>query len=93
MSHHQSMPVFVATTLIIFGMANATSAMILRWKAQGVLAALCWAGGFAMFFVAPKYGGICYAAVYAGMIVFGLYAMTQEHRRDHVSGDSVRHNA
>ncbi len=75
-------PSYVAPILIFIGMANAISAMILRWKVQGAVAAIWYAGGFATFFANQKQSiAIFLTATFFGMIVFGLYAMMQERER------------
>jgi hypothetical protein len=72
---------FTAAMLMFVGMAHGTSAMILRWKAQGAVACVWWIGGVAMFFLSDRYwlnifvGEMCF-----GMIGFGLYAMWLERR-------------
>jgi hypothetical protein len=72
---------FVAAMLMFVGMAHGISAMILRWKAQGLVACVWWIGGVAMFFLPDRYwlnifvGEMCF-----GMIGFGLYAMWLERR-------------
>ena len=79
---HKQWPVaFTAAMLMFVGMAHGTSAMILRWKAQGLVACVWWIGGVAMFFLSDRYwlqifvGEMCF-----GMIGFGLYAMWLERR-------------
>jgi len=41
---------YIAALLMMVGMAHAISAVILRWRVQGVVAAIWWAGGAAIFF-------------------------------------------
>ena len=79
---HKQWPVaFTAAMLMFVGMAHGTSAMILRWRAQGLVACVWWVGGVAMFFICDHYwlqifvGEMCF-----GMIGFGLYAMWLERR-------------
>jgi hypothetical protein len=81
-SHHYGSPAYVAAILFFIGLAHATSAMILRWGVQGVVAAIWWAGGIAVFFVSADQSiAIFLVATFFGMICFGLYAMWLERRR------------
>ena len=50
-THHTDGRAYLAAIFVIIGMANATSAIILRWGMQGAVAALWWAGGVSLFFV------------------------------------------
>ena len=81
-SHHAGSPAYVAAILFFIGLAHAISAMILRWGVQGVVAAIWWAGGIAVFFVSAGQSiAIFLVATFFGMILFGLYAMWLERRR------------
>jgi hypothetical protein len=81
-ANHFWLPSYVAPILIFIGMANAISAIILRWKVQGAVAAIWWVGGFATFFADQKQSiAIFLTATFFGMILFGLYAMAQERQR------------
>ena len=45
LSHHiGQQPAVNAAVMIFLGLAHAASAMILRWRAQGLVAAIWWAG-------------------------------------------------
>jgi hypothetical protein len=67
---------YIAAILMFVGMAHATSALILRWAAQGAVAVLWWAGGIAAYFLPLDYFlTIFVAEMFFGMILFGLYAM------------------
>lgn len=83
---------YVAALLMMVGMAHAISAVILRWRVQGVVAAIWWAGGAAIFFFnshrATSY--IMLIEMGLGMIAFGLYAMVIEARK---GGPAVRRTA
>ena len=81
--HHDAWQVsFFAGIFMLVGLAHATSAMILRWAAQGFVAAIWWAGGLAAFFVPREYDLILFMVeMVFGMIGFGLYAMWLERRR------------
>jgi hypothetical protein len=74
---------YVAALLMMIGMAHAISAAILRWRVQGVVAAIWWAGGAAIFFLNSRRAtsDIMLLEMCFGMIAFGLYAMTIEHRK------------
>jgi hypothetical protein len=74
---------YVAALLMMIGMAHAISAAILRWRVQGVVAAIWWAGGAAIFFLNSRRAtsDIMLIEMCLGMIAFGLYAMMLEHRK------------
>jgi hypothetical protein len=82
---------YAAAILMMVGLAHATSALILRWRVQGLVAGIWWLGGIAMFFAASWTGAclIFLAASFFGMILFGLYAMMLERRRP--AGPVQRH--
>jgi hypothetical protein len=83
---------YVSALAMIVGMAHATSATILRWNAQRIVAAIWWAGGVAIFFFNSRRATdtVFLAEMCFGMIAFGLYAMWLE-RRD--GGSWVNPNA
>jgi hypothetical protein len=91
-SHHAGSPAYVAAILFFIGMAHATSAFILRWWAQGIAAAIWFAGGFACFFFTTdaELIGVFLLAAFFGMILFGLYAMWLERKR---AAALVQHHA
>jgi hypothetical protein len=68
---------YIAAIFIIVGLAHAISAAILRWRMQGVVAAIWWAGGIAAFCVRSNRGvqEIMFLEMVFGMILFGVYAM------------------
>jgi hypothetical protein len=72
-------PVYSVTIFMMIAMAQATSAMILRWKAQWIMAALWWGGAVAVL-VRPndQTNTLVLLVEVLGMIVFGLYAMSLE---------------
>jgi hypothetical protein len=87
---HKSGPIaFTAAMLMFVGMAHGTSAMILRWRAQGIVACVWWIGGVALFFLSNRYwlqvfvGEMCF-----GMIGFGLYAMWLERQNSSAEGQT-----
>jgi hypothetical protein len=73
---------YIAALLMMIGMAHAISAVLLRWRVQGVVAAVWWAGGAAIFFLNSNRAtsDIMLIEMCLGMIAFGLYAMVLEHR-------------
>ncbi len=74
---------YLAAIFVIIGMANATSAIILRWGMQGAVAVLWWAGGLSFFFVPFTlhwFVGVFSLEMLFGMVFFGLYAMWLERR-------------
>jgi len=78
---------FVVAMLMFVGMAHGTSAMILRWRAQGLVACVWWIGGIALFFLSNRYWlQIFVSEMCFGMIGFGLYAMWLERHDSAVEG-------
>lgn len=72
---------FVAAILMFVGMAHATSALILRWPAQGAVAVLWWAGGVVLYFLSWEYfEAIFIGEMFFGMILFGMYGMWLDRR-------------
>jgi len=67
---------------MLVGLAHAISAMVLRWRVQGMVAGLWWAGGIAMFFAhSDKEIFVIFPLeMFFGMILFGLYAMWLDNR-------------
>ena len=82
LSHHSHQVSYLAGILLILGMAHATSAAILRWRAQAVVAAFYWAGAISMFCNLPmqRLSQIFLAEICIGGILFGLYTMLMERR-------------
>ena len=92
LSHHITQPTYMAAILFFIGLAHATSAMILRWPAQGAVAAIWWVGGFASFFASNQVAGVIFlVATFFGQILFGLYAMMLERRRE-IDGNAVQNH-
>ena len=50
---------YMAAILMMIGMAHAISAMILRWRVQGLVAAVYWAGGVAILLFNSWQGNEC----------------------------------
>ena len=73
---------FIAGIFILVGLAHAISAMVLRWRVQGLVALLWWAGGVAMFFAhsGNQIFVVFPLEMFFGMILFGLYAMWLDKR-------------
>lgn len=70
---------YIAAIFMILGTAHAASAIILRWRMQGAVAALWWAGGLASFFLSGGWYLVIFCLeMLFGMIAFGLYAMVLE---------------
>jgi hypothetical protein len=79
--------VFVAIVGAMLGMANATSAMILRWKMQFACAVVWWAAAVAACFGSENQCSIVFlTAIFFCQIVFGIYAMVRESRRQRQQG-------
>ena len=80
---------FTAGTLIVVGMAHAISASILRWRVQGIVACIWWAGAVAVLFAHSRWemNLVLLVEMGLGMIVFGLYAMTMERRYSRSGGE------
>jgi hypothetical protein len=73
--------VFIAVVCGMLGMANGTSALILRWKMQFACAVVWWAASVASCFGSDKQVGIVgFAAIFFCQIVFGIYGMVAEAR-------------
>jgi hypothetical protein len=74
---------FVALVAAMLGVANGASGMILRWKAQIACAIIWW-----MTSVAACFGSLAQltmvflAAIFICQIIFGVYAMVLETRRN-----------
>lgn len=81
-THHYSTPVCLCGILIIVGLAHATSAMILRWAAQAIAAAIWWIAAIvALIFTSPNdLLAIFLLATICGNVLFGLYVMWLERR-------------
>jgi hypothetical protein len=82
---------YIAAIFMFLGMAHATSAVILRWGVQGMVAGLWWAGGVATYFVPRDYVITIYVVeMVCCMVLFGVYAMMLERRR---AAALVQHHA
>ncbi len=73
--------VFVAVIAAMLGTANATSSLILRWKAQFACAIVWWVAAVASCFSSEAQSLIAFlAAIFLCQIVFGTYMMIAEAR-------------
>ena len=73
----------VAIVCAMLGMANVTSSIILRWKVQFACAVGWWACLIAALFVSEAQAGILFLiALFFCQIVFGIYGMIRESRRN-----------
>jgi hypothetical protein len=80
-THQAGWPGYVSAIFMIVGLAHAASAIILRWRVQGVVAAFWWAGGLACFFVSGRWFLTFFGVeMFFGMVLFGLYGMVLERR-------------
>jgi hypothetical protein len=74
---------FVAIVAAMLGVANGASGLILRWKAQIACAVVWWiASAFACFGSLTQVTVVFLAAIFLCQIVFGIYAMVLESRRN-----------
>lgn len=75
--------VFVAIVAAMLGVSNGASGMILRWKAQIACAVVWWITAVAACFgTVAQLTVLFLAAIFLCQIVFGLYAMILESRRN-----------
>jgi hypothetical protein len=80
-SGHFTPQMSVAVAGAMLGMANATSGMILKWKAQIACAVVWWAAGAVACFANVEQCTIVFLlAVFFCQIVFGIYGMVCEAR-------------
>ncbi len=74
---------FVAIVTAMLGVANGASGLILRWKAQIACAVVWWVASVFACFGSPAQVTIVFlAAIFLCQIVFGIYAMIMESRRN-----------
>lgn len=75
-SGHVDSHASVAIICAMLGMANATSSIVLRWKAKFACALVWWASAIAACFVSDSVcTTIFLAAIFFCQIVFGIYGM------------------
>ena len=80
---------YIAGLLMMLGMAHAISAMLLRWQMQGLVAAVYWGGGAAIF-VGNSWRAtraIMLFEMGIVMVLFGLYAMAREPKSSDSKGE------
>lgn len=74
--------VSVAMAAAMLGLANGASGMVLHWKPQITCAVVWWAAAVAACFGSEEQCGIVFiAAIFFCQIVFGIYAMVAEARK------------
>jgi hypothetical protein len=82
MSGRMEPHVSVAVVAAMLGTANATSSMILKWKAQFACAVVWWATVVLALFGTETVGSVAFlAAIFLCQIVFGVYGMICESRK------------
>ena len=70
---------FIAVASGMLGMANATSALILRWKMQLGCAVIWWAAAVAACFGTENRAAVVFlTAIFICQITFGVYGMIRE---------------
>ena len=75
----------VAIIGAMLGASNATSSIILRWKMQFACAVVWWTAMVAALFTTENIAGIIFlVAIFFCQIVFGIYGMIAESRRNKV---------
>ncbi|MDR3793214.1 MAG: hypothetical protein P4L03_07530 [Terracidiphilus sp.] len=80
-SHRFEQHIFVAIVGAMLGSANATSGLLLRWKAQFACAIVWWAAAVVACFGSPRLVMIAFlVAIFLCQIVFGIYAMLRDAR-------------
>jgi hypothetical protein len=93
-SGHAERHAFLAIIEGMLGMANMSSSMILRWRAQFLCGAMWLAAAAASCFVTAGQGDIVFlTAIFLGQIVFGVYMMVLEarERKDHARKSGAVH--
>ncbi|MFZ0340516.1 MAG: hypothetical protein WAL45_20995 [Terracidiphilus sp.] len=87
LSGRYNLHVFVAIIGGMLGVANMTSAIILKWKMQFACAVVWLGSAVAACFGTVEQAGIAFlAATFFCQIVFGIYAMICESRRRRQNG-------
>ncbi len=87
-SGHLEAHVFVAIVAALLGFANGVSGMTVRWKAQIASAAVWWTASVAACFVSDAQLTVVFlTAIFLCQIVFGIYAMTLDARRQRPNGE------
>jgi len=80
-------PIFMGTVSGMLGAANGASSLILKWRVQFACALLWWATCIACVMgTSPQSTAALVAAIFLCQIVFGVYAMIVDARRQKQSG-------
>jgi hypothetical protein len=75
--------IFLASASAILGLANAACSMMLKWKAEFACALAWWAAAVIASFGSPGLAVDAFlVAIFLCQIVFGVYAMILESRRN-----------
>jgi fatty acid desaturase len=78
---HTPQQVFIAVIAVMLGMANATSSLIFRWKAQFGCALVWWTAAIVSLFGSVTTSSIVFlTAIFLCQIAFGAYMMISEAR-------------
>jgi hypothetical protein len=78
---------FVAIVAAMLGAANGATGILLRWKAQVACAIVWWITAAAACFGSnTQVGALFLTAVFLCQIVFGVYTMIMESRRNRAGG-------
>ena len=76
----------VAVVGAMLGTANATSSIVLKWKMQFACAVVWWGAMIAALFTSDNVTAIIFlVAIFICQIVFGIYGMIAESRRNKAS--------
>jgi hypothetical protein len=82
MSGHYNFNIFVAVIGAMLGTSNATSSIILKWKQQFACAIVWWLSAIAACFGTEQQSLIVFlVAIFLCQIVFGIYAMMADAKR------------
>jgi fatty acid desaturase len=80
-ARHTPQQVFIAVIAVMLGMANATSSLILRWKAQFGCAIVWWSAAIVSLLGSVNTSSIAFlTAIFFCQIVFDAYMMISEAR-------------
>ena len=81
MGRHLDLQTFISAVSVMLGTANATSSLILRWKAQFAAALVWWAAAAIAPFGSEGQSEIVFlVTIFLGQIVFGVYMVLSEAR-------------
>jgi len=86
-SNHIGGVMFLSTICFFLGTVNVTSAAIYRWPMQSIAGLIWWAAGCYAQFTDTNGAGIAFLiATFFSQIVFGIYMMVMERRREQQQG-------